>query len=133
MPKKISHTEAFAHFGTKARNVQWSWSARSEDGKTVVGTLWQDQFERKDGRLVYSRPGLDSVEANGNLGFKEWKENLIWAQDHCEGRIHVIVAIAKDPKAHPRSIKECFPSAMVMRLKELDRETGAFVGEIERP
>jgi len=43
----------------------------------------------------------------------------------------VIVAKAKDQKADPRTIQECFPSKMVMRLMEFDGATGAFIAEAE--
>src|ERR1700733_8052466 len=126
MSKKWSHTEAFAKFGTAPKNTRWSWSAKSADGKTVVATLWQDQFTRRNGRLVYERPGLIGPDEKKRPGQTEWVENLRWAKDHCDGRFRVICAIAKDINADPRSIAECFPTDMVMRLVELDPETGAF-------
>lgn len=130
MPGKWTHTKAFASFGVVPRNTRWSWSARSEDGKTVVATLWQDQFERKDGRVIYARPGFTPGERK-RPGFMEWIENLTWAQSNCQGRFKVIVAVAKDIQATPRSIGECFPSKMTMRLVQFDRDTGAFVAEAE--
>lgn len=130
MSKKMTHTEAFAHFGTTPRNVRWSWSARNEDTKTVVGTLWQDQFERRDGRLVYAKPGRDPA-APKTPAYNERIENLAWARDHCGGCFHVIIAKAKDVKAVTRSIEECFPAKMVMRLTRFDPETGEFVAEVE--
>jgi hypothetical protein len=128
MMTKWTHTEAFAHFGTSPRNVQWSWSARSDDGKTVVVTLWQDQFSRKDGRVLYARP--PAVEQHRRLpGFGELMDNFVWARDHCEGRFKVIIAKAKDPTADRRRIERCFPSEMTMKLVEFDPSTGAFVAE----
>src|SRR5688572_15784430 len=107
MPKKWSHTQAFAHFDTKPRNIQWSWSARSEDGKTVVVTLWQDLFSRMNGRLVYERPQAHE-HVRRRPGFSELMKNLAWARDHCGGKFKVIVAKAKDPNADPRTIEQCF-------------------------
>jgi hypothetical protein len=132
MAKKWTHTEAFESFGVTPRNVRWSWSARNVDNKIVVGTLWQDRFKRVNGKLVYEGVAIDpATPPQKRLAFDEWKENLIWAQDNCEGRIHVIIAIAKDVTAAPRSIKECNPSKMVVKLAYLDRETGAFIAEAE--
>jgi hypothetical protein len=131
MPKRWSHTDAFAHFGTTPRNVQWSWSARSEDGQTVVVTFWQDQFSRRGDRLIYTRPAAEP-NLRRRAGFGELMENLAWARDHCDGRFKVIIAKAKDLDADPRSIAECFPSKMVMRLLEFDVDTGAFLAEAER-
>jgi len=130
MPKKWTHTEAFLHFGAAPRNVQWSWSARSDDGGTVVVTLWQDLFSRKDGRLLYQWPPLPE-HVRRRPGFSELMENLTWARDHCDGRLKVIIAKAKDTKADPRSIEECFPSKMTMKLVEFNATTGTFVAEAE--
>jgi hypothetical protein len=130
MARKWTHTAAFEHFGATPRNVQWSWTARSVDGKTVVATLWQDQFVRKDGRVTYARPGLTPGERK-RPGMTEQTENFGWARDHCDGRFHVIVAIARNKNADPRSIEECFPSKMVMRLTHLDTTTGAYAAEAE--
>ena len=103
MSKRWTHTAAFEHFGTTPRNIQWSWSARSEDGKTVVVTFWQDEFARENGRLIYSRPATDPSVAR-RPGHSELMDNFIWARDHCDGRFSVIMAIAKDKNASPRSI-----------------------------
>ncbi|MEI9991816.1 MAG: hypothetical protein WDM86_17470 [Rhizomicrobium sp.] len=130
MTKKWTHTAAFESFGVRPWNTRWSWSARSDDGKIVVATLWQDQFSRRDNRLIYARPGFTLGERK-RPGFSEWVENLAWAEDHCGGRFHVIAAIPKDKNADPRSIAECFPTKTVMRIVEFDRQTGAFVAEQE--
>jgi hypothetical protein len=128
--KKWTHTGAFKHFGTKPKNVRWSWSARSTDGKSVVATFWQDRFEKRGGRLVYDRLAAP-LDVSSRPGFSELMENLAWARDRCDGRLNVIIAIAKDTNAEPRSIRECFPSGMVMRLRSLDTNSGAFVAEAE--
>jgi len=58
-------------------------------------------------------------------------ENLEWARDHCNGRVKVIVAIAKDINVSPRSIRECFPSKMVMKIVDFNAESGALLAEAE--
>lgn len=126
MAKKGTHTAAFAHFGTKPNNVQWSWSARNEDTKTVVVTFFQDEFRREGGRLVYSRPREAAIALSSSPGHRELTRNLIWARDNCDGELKAIVAIAKDRTSIPRSIAECSPSKMKVRIVELDDETGAF-------
>jgi hypothetical protein len=131
LARKWTHTKAFEHFGTKPKNVQWSWSARNEAEKTVVVTLWQDMFSRKDGKFVYVRPGFEPSEPDTRPGFRELMENLVWARDHCDGRFKVIVAIAKDRNAVPRSIRECAPTKMIMRLTHLDSDIGAFTAVAE--
>jgi len=132
MPKKWTHTAAFKYFGTTPRNIQWSWSARNEESSTVVATFWQDEFHRNEGRLVYTWPEQDE-DIRGRPGFSEMMENLAWARDHCEGRFRVIIAKAEDVHANPRTILECFPSEVVMRLTKFDPVSGAFVAEAEGP
>jgi hypothetical protein len=128
--KKLTHTEAFAHFGVTPTNVQWSWSARDEAKKVVVCTLWQNEFSRKNGRLTYERIKGGTWElSRKSPGFNEMTGNLAWAQDYCEGRIRVI--IPKDKTVIPHSIGECFPSKITMRVIRLERETGEFVLESE--
>ena len=131
MQKKWTHTAAFAHFGMKPRNVQWSWSARNEATKTVVVTLWQDEFVKKNGRLTYSRPGFDPAEPDTRPGLRELMDNFVWAQEHSDGRFRVIIARAKDKNAEPRSIVECFPSKMTMRLMHLNPANGAWAAVAE--
>jgi len=128
-----THTRTFEYFGTKPKNIQWSWSGRSDDGCVVAVTLWQDMFARRDGRFVYERPGFDPDEPDTRPGFYELMENLAHARDHLDGRFNVIMAIARDLNARPRRIKECFPSKMVMRLIHLDTTTGAFKAVAEDP
>jgi hypothetical protein len=119
-----SHTAAFRTFGTEPRNVRWSWSSRNEDRKIVVVTLWTDRFTRKKGKLTYERTGPDPAIARH--GAVEWNENLAWARDHCNGRVRVIVATAKEVTARPRSIAECYPCLLTMKVASFDYETGAF-------
>ena len=47
MPKDFTKQSSFAHFGTKQTNVYQSWSALSEDERTVAVTIWKDQLKYK--------------------------------------------------------------------------------------
>jgi hypothetical protein len=128
MSKKWTHTQAYASFGVSPRNVQWSWSARSEDGKTVVVTLWKDKLICHNGHYKYLWEKLPP-RSRKNLGLEELMGNLAWARDHCDGRFSVIAAIAKDEAAYPRSIAECYPTKIVMKLASLDVDAGLFTAE----
>jgi len=120
--------DAFAFFdGAKGRNPRWSWSARSTNGRTVVLTLWKHDID-DDGATIRvhwrGRPGRK------RLGYKELIENLIWARDHCGGLFHIVMIVAKDPNAQPRSIAKCWPDpGLVMKLSDLDETTGEFRAE----
>ncbi len=127
MSKKWTHTGAFGHFGAKPRNVQWSWSARTDD--KVVVTFWQDQFTRHGDKLTYSRPAMPAGENDSRPGFRELMANLKFAQEELGGLLHVIIAVARDTSALPRSIAHCFPSDMTMQLTDFDHERGRFSAE----
>ncbi|MDO8878105.1 MAG: hypothetical protein Q8M24_00045 [Pseudolabrys sp.] len=104
-----------------------SWSARED--KTVVANLWQDRFERHEGRFIYH----DTLTGDTRPGVRELFSNLKWEWECCDRRFNANVLIAKDRDTQSRSIKECFPGKMVMRLIHLDLESGAFFAEAESP
>jgi hypothetical protein len=121
-------TRAFAHFeGAVARNPRWSWSARSPDGETVVLTLWEDKITHEDGGPTINCFGDDAHLWKDTLGNKDRTKNLIHARDHCDGLFRVVMVVAKDIKAVPRSIAKRYPHpTLVMKLIKLDERTGEF-------
>ena len=126
---KNTHSECFEFFGVVPKNTRWSWSGRSPDGRDVVVTLWQDRFEEK-GRIYRSWRTDQPGEWRSRPGFVELIENLVHARDNLDGRVHVILAIAKDKAASPRSIERSFPQPnLKMRVIELDESEGTFVLE----
>ncbi len=128
MTKKSGLAACFKRYGAQGRNPRWSWSARSEDGKTVVLTLWKDGISVSNGV-----PSYDSFAPEGRAawidtpGNRERLENLKWARDNCGGLFRVVITIAKDVHAEPRSISECYPQPnLVMRITAMNEETGEF-------
>jgi hypothetical protein len=130
MAKKMTHTAAFKEFGTTPRNVNWSWSSRNEATKTVVVTLWQDEFDYRVGSSGKKEPHYAATRvwdaARKSNGMKEMFDNLQWALDNCDGVVRVIMAKAKDTTARPRSIAECFPWSVRMRVTSVDHSTASF-------
>lgn len=125
MPRKLSHTECFAHFGTTPTNSRWSWSARNEQARTVVVTLWKHEFVKTSEGLVYDR-GPTTEEVRARLGNRELFRDLQWSVDFCDRRLHVIIALAKDPDAKVKSIAECYPTKMEVYVDHLDHSDGSF-------
>jgi hypothetical protein len=126
MTKSWTKTEAFEYFRAKQKNPRWSWSARSEDGKTVVLTLWQDHFI--DGGRKYLAQGITTIETR--LGHLELMENLRWAIDHCDGVVRAVMAVAVDTKADPRSIAKCFPHpTLKMKIVKFEPDKKRFLLE----
>jgi hypothetical protein len=129
MPRKWTRRECFEHFGASCKNPQWSWSAKSADGRVVVMCMWQDEIKREGDRMVYQSLTPRRGEEN-RPGAKERLENLKWAREHCDGLARVVVMRANDTKADPRSIAECFPhDKLVMRITHIDEATGEFRAE----
>jgi len=120
--------KAFAHFGAVPRNVRWSWSARSEDGKTVVLALWSDRFRWKARPLGYD--GNEPSLPEGWLirpGSRERLEKLKWVRDKCNGLFRVVIATAVDINADPREIASCDPKDdWIMQITELNEAAGEF-------
>jgi hypothetical protein len=127
MPARWTRTDAFAYFGARGKNPRWSWSARSADGKTVVLTMWQDEFSSIDGITTYATRSQKSVDWGGRLGNQERIENLRWARANCDGLVRVVIAVATDTKARVRTIERCFPHPkLIMRIADLNENTGEF-------
>jgi len=125
--RKWTRRECFEHFGAEYANQRWSWSGRSRDGTIVVMTMWQDEIIRRDRRTIYEsrlRPNEKT-----RPGATERLANLKWARDHCDGLVRVVIAVAKDVNADPRSAIDWFPQdRLIMKITELD-ETGSFRAE----
>ncbi len=124
-----NHSDAFEFFGVVPKNIRWSWSGRSPDGSVVAVRLWQDRFE-SGGKIYRSwssdRPG----EWKSRPGFVELVENLVHARDHLNGVLSIIILVAKDKGAVPRSIDRSFPHPKLkMNVVELDEHEGTFVLE----
>lgn len=129
MAKNWTLSQSFERLGTVPKNKRWSWSGRSADGKKVSVTLWQDLFQ--NGTMIYQSTATGTEEGwVGSNGHLELIENLVWARDHLEGEVSVIIAVAKDKTASPRSIAECFPQPnLIMRVIEFDENSGDFTLE----
>lgn len=128
MARKWTLSKAFAHYGTKARNHVWGWSAISEDGKTVALTIWEDEIG-PDGNVDYF--GHEQL-ANwrGALGNRDRIEKLKAARANSGGHFRVVMVRAKDTKVIPRSIAAVYPDEnRIMRLIDLDEESGEFRAE----
>jgi hypothetical protein len=81
MANKWTRTAAFRFFSTEPRNPNWSWSARSTDGQTVVVTLWKHEFTGSAGDMIYARSNLG--DWHKGIGSRVFFEDLLWALAYC--------------------------------------------------
>jgi len=115
-------TEAYERQGVTVRNPRRTWSAISDDGKTVVVTLWSDRFQDAD-RRTYSTFGLDGKGWSDRRENWQRVEHLKHALSRCGGVFESIIVTSPDP-IHSRIIKrEVGPR---MRVVEIDESTGRF-------
>ena len=133
MPRNWSKTDAFASFGVRLRNPQWSWSGQSDDHRTVAVVLWQDGVKGRNGQLTYADFGEPDAEWRQRLGAKARIEDLILCRDELDGRFRAVIAVAVDRDADPRQIKTCHPQPSAWwRLDEFNPVTGEFSAHVER-
>jgi hypothetical protein len=115
-----THEAAFAFYGTKATNIRYSWTAIDERKPIAVITAWQDGFTNKDGKPMYHR-----VHQSRGNGYRELVKHVKFAQDHCDGEMHVILAGAVDPQKTPRQIGWCEPrEGIKLKIASFDAATG---------
>jgi hypothetical protein len=130
MAELQSVMDAFGYFGAIPANIQWSWSARSPDGSTVVLTWWKDQTARRDGKLVYdTRNDQNLAEWCNRLGNRDRTRNLAHARDHCGGLFRIVWAKARDPSERVRKTVERYPDKtlwMQLSASTLNEQTGEF-------
>jgi hypothetical protein len=119
---------AFDHFGAKPKNIRWSVSGRTPDGRTVVMVLWKHRLDYHSQPISYSHFGWRQLlDHNDEPSAHERVENLKWARDHCDGLFRVIIAVPIDTNDLTRGIAEAFPQPrLIMRLVEIKEQTGEF-------
>lgn len=85
-------SEAFARYGCKLNNVNWSVSAFNDKNELVV-SLWEQYFDKADhGSITYK----DRVSRWSGHGNKEFIKNLNKAVDG-ESGIRVVIAKTNKP------------------------------------
>ena len=130
----MNKKQAFEMFGLKQTNHVWSWSAISQDGKTVATTVWADQVDRtSDASLfvdTFNLPHNQRNElwrdANGN---RERIQHLSHAVKHNSGIVRVLLVHSVDPNAYPREVKPNSVEPLTERyfqVVKLDEKTGEF-------
>jgi hypothetical protein len=131
-----SLNDAFAFFATKLRNTRLDLSARNEADKVVVLALWRDRLDYSKPPAVSYRLDRSGVEVANWIdmpGNRTRLADLQWAREHCEGCFRVVIIEATDPAAEPRVIAAASPQQMmVMKITELDEETGEFTAAAQR-
>ncbi len=126
----VGKVEAYAALGAVLKNERWAWSGRSEDGRTVVVTLWADKLREVPGGSRYDLFEAPDLEAwRTKRGNRERIRDLVHARDACEGLFKVV--IGRENQAGDAMLEGSVyeVSDLTMRLIDLDETTGEFSAE----
>lgn len=122
--------ECFTHFGAVCASTRFSRSAVTQDGQTVVVTMWEDEVRREGDRVIYESRYRPTLKGKSRRADTELIANLKWARDHCDGFVRVVVLTAEDVTADPRKIRYCYPDdSLIMRITQFDPESRMFRAE----
>jgi hypothetical protein len=99
----MSLAQLFKKIEAPLANQRWSWGAKRIDGSVVL-RVWQDQKEKIDEKwhmlVSHHERYTDNEE---NLGYQERLSHMETIKNGA--KCYMIMCLAKDPGASPRSIK----------------------------
>jgi hypothetical protein len=117
----------FEHFGAVRSRRHFRGSAISNDGKTVVVAMWEDELDHRDRQVTYQSRFGPALKGRSRKVSTQWITHLRWAIAHCNGRVRVVVLTAEDTHANPRVIRTCQPDdGLIMQITHFDSKTGFF-------
>jgi len=90
----LMFAEAFAKYGAKLRNVQWSVCAEAPDGALVV-SVWQHHFERAKDEAMICRDSFSRWKGPGNTELREKVANAFKTKQV----IRLVIATTSQTKA----------------------------------
>jgi hypothetical protein len=118
---------SFEHFGAVRSRRHFGGSAVSNDGRTVVVAVWEDDLVRQEDRVSYQSPSGPTLKGKSQRVSMQWITHLKWAITRCNGQVRVVVLRAEDAAAMPRVIRSCYPDdALVMQITSFNAKTGCF-------
>ncbi|MGX5842801.1 hypothetical protein ACWGTI_18955 [Mesorhizobium sp. ArgA1] len=119
-------TEAYARLGATVRNPRRTWSTISDDGKSVIVTLWTDRFLDVE-QTKYSTFGLPGKGWMHRFENRRRVEHLQHALSKRGGLFRSIIVTSND-SAHSRIIARSVGPQM--RVTDIDATTGQFKAEL---
>ena len=67
------------------------------------------------------------------LAYKDFTDNVAYAQERCNGEVSVILIEAEDVNSTPRQMKSCMPlPRMLLKVTKFDTNTGEFIAKALR-
>ena len=123
----VGKVEAYEALGAVLKNERWAWSGRSEDGRTVVVTLWADKLRAVPGGFRFEATDLDAWRTK--RGNRERIRDLVQARDECDGLFKVVIGRENQTGDAMLEGSVYEASDLTMRLIDLDETTGEFSAE----
>ena len=117
----------FEHLGAIRSRRHFRGSAISNDGKTVVVAMWEDELDHQDRQVTYQSRFGPALKGRSKKVSSQWIAHLRWAIAHCNGLVRVVVLTPEDTQADPRVIHSCRPDdGLIMQITHFNSKTGFF-------
>ena len=121
----MSLTEFFKRIDAPLANSRWSWGGVRPDGAIVL-RAWQDEVKRIDDVMYVRVTHHAAFEGDeDNLGFRERLKHVEAIQNGAPG--FVVMCLAKDSRAVPRSIKSFNKSDVFVGGRLLEKDGDFFL------
>jgi hypothetical protein len=125
---------SFEHFGAARSRQHFGGSAISNDGRTVVVAMWEDEIVREDDRVTYQSRFGPTLKGRSQKVSLQWITHIKWAIKRCDSRVRVVVLTAEDMAASPRVIRSCYPDdTLIMQITSFNAKTGCFEAVRRKP
>ena len=127
----MNKKEAFAAFGVVQVNERWSWSGISSDRKTLVLTLWSDQyqFDKKTKKNEWSTFGCDNEKWIDDAGNSHRIRDISYAVENLDGRFRGIRVVPEGKQLPERVISSVNPIMhLEWQITDFDPHTGECSG-----
>jgi hypothetical protein len=125
---------SFEHFGAMRSRQHFGGSAISNDGRTVVVAMWEDEIAHRDDRVTYQSRFGPALKGRSQKISLQWVTHIKWAINHCNSHVRVVVLRAEDTEATPRIIRSCYPDdTLVMQITSFNPKTGCFEAVRRQP
>ena len=127
----MSLTQHFEKLGAPLTNSRWSWGAvRPSDGVLFL-RVWQDQKVRLDGNNHMRVTHHAAYKGNEtSLGYVERLAHIELVRQGA--KVYMIMCIAKDPKAVPRSVASFIADDIFVGGNIVDHEGDTWIEQAGR-
>jgi hypothetical protein len=107
---ETTFTGAYAKAGYTVANPRNQWSAIKEDGSGVALTVWSDEIDESQEPWRMDLRNHKRIDVwRGKVGNKVRLRHLCHAMENLEGRVDLILCIARDVDENPRRVKSARP------------------------